>query len=286
MAIGSRKVRLPELPIFRKFSLALRQEFGRAEDVLQALDESRREIRALIEGGSPGFRPNVQPAPRADRRPARRVQAPEEEDLTDDFDGEPPESFLKDSVVEPAPERQAGRPGRRVSPDATVAMRQVGDEHPADARSSSFPAPEEAEPPGQEDAASPAAEKKRPARRASKRPAGSKSSRKRAPGKASVEGGTGTSAAEDADGGPAEGQPEISGEADEAVDPGSPEQDRASAEKSPDDVEREFWGEEPSRGKGRRSKADRGRSGRVGIVRVGAEGRPVGDRESPAGETE
>lgn len=66
----NRKVRLPDLPIFRKYSLALRQEFARPEDILQALDESRRQIRAIsgqeAQPGGPDFSRN---------RPAARLRS-------------------------------------------------------------------------------------------------------------------------------------------------------------------------------------------------------------------
>ncbi|MGH2772159.1 MAG: hypothetical protein ACRDIU_03340 [Actinomycetota bacterium] len=38
------RIRLPELSIFRKYSLALRQEFSQAEDVLAALRETYAEV--------------------------------------------------------------------------------------------------------------------------------------------------------------------------------------------------------------------------------------------------
>jgi hypothetical protein len=59
-------VRLVDLDVIKRYSLALRQESAPAEEVLAALDASREAVMAAMDPGAPR-------APRP-RRSARRVQ--------------------------------------------------------------------------------------------------------------------------------------------------------------------------------------------------------------------
>ncbi|HVE76268.1 MAG TPA: hypothetical protein VND22_05825 [Actinomycetota bacterium] len=49
MAREKQQVRLPELPVFKRFSLVLRQEFASAEDVLAALERSSQKVQRSID---------------------------------------------------------------------------------------------------------------------------------------------------------------------------------------------------------------------------------------------
>lgn len=49
MAKESDKVRLPELPVFKRFSLALRQEYASADEVLSVLERTVTRINALLD---------------------------------------------------------------------------------------------------------------------------------------------------------------------------------------------------------------------------------------------
>src|SRR5688572_3241126 len=76
MPKDSSKVRLPELPVFKKYSLALRQEFASVEEVLSVLERTTTKIRDSVE--------------RADeeRRRQEQAAAPDEPELRDEDEGE------------------------------------------------------------------------------------------------------------------------------------------------------------------------------------------------------
>ena len=100
----ARRVRLPGLPIFRKYSLALRQEFARPDELIGLLQESINQVEAAL-----GAEPEVEP-PRPIETAKTRPAAPAPPQAFDDDvdDDEAPESFLKEEVrggaaVEPSP---------------------------------------------------------------------------------------------------------------------------------------------------------------------------------------
>lgn len=78
-----RQIRLPELPVFKKYSLALRQEFAGADEVLSMLERTKTRVGALVERAEEQRRrqeaagreiagsPVEAPRPRAPRRKAR-----------------------------------------------------------------------------------------------------------------------------------------------------------------------------------------------------------------------
>src|ERR671918_472375 len=45
----SDKIRLPELPVFKRFSLALRQEYATADEILAVIDRTVSRIKDLLE---------------------------------------------------------------------------------------------------------------------------------------------------------------------------------------------------------------------------------------------
>ena len=47
-------VRLVDLAVIKRYSLAIRQETAPAEEVLRVLDASRRAVQQMIEAGSKG----------------------------------------------------------------------------------------------------------------------------------------------------------------------------------------------------------------------------------------
>lgn len=49
MKTDPEQVRLPELPIFKKYSLALREEYARASDVLAMLERTSSRIKEMVE---------------------------------------------------------------------------------------------------------------------------------------------------------------------------------------------------------------------------------------------
>ena len=49
MAKETNKIRLPELPIFKKYSLAVRQEYVTPQEVLAALERTTARVERLIE---------------------------------------------------------------------------------------------------------------------------------------------------------------------------------------------------------------------------------------------
>ena len=49
MKTDPEQVRLPELPIFKKYSLALREEYARAPDVLAMLERTSSRIKEMVE---------------------------------------------------------------------------------------------------------------------------------------------------------------------------------------------------------------------------------------------
>lgn len=49
MAKDPEKIRLPELPVFKKYSLALRQEFASVDEILAVLDRTSMKIRDTVE---------------------------------------------------------------------------------------------------------------------------------------------------------------------------------------------------------------------------------------------
>lgn len=296
MAVSSRKIRLPELPIFRKYSLALRQEFARPEELLLALEETRRQVEEargqmppaedadLISVRSPSAARRT-PGPFGSVR-GRGAQTEEEADEEEDD----PESFLKDSVRGPAagPEARLEKPS---GPDETKAMPALEKEAsrvpPRRTKPPAFPAIKYRDAPGSGPAAAPEGEvggkeKKRPdpgiASSKSTEPAPDDAEPGSAPQE--LKGVTRIEPVKKAV--PADleetGRPKT--ETPEAGRP-APQDEAGPDAASAADVEREFWGDERS-GKGRkgRARSQKGRSPGIGIVRVGAEGRPEakGDR--------
>lgn len=77
------EVRIVDLPIIKRFSLAVRREFADADDVLEALDDSRAEVkRVLRREGSGSASRATSPKPKAPpkkasakRPPARKTAA-------------------------------------------------------------------------------------------------------------------------------------------------------------------------------------------------------------------
>lgn len=69
MPKDSEKVRLPELPVFKKYSLALRQEFASVDEILSVLERTTTKIRDSIE--------------RADEERRRQEQAIQPDDVDD-----------------------------------------------------------------------------------------------------------------------------------------------------------------------------------------------------------
>lgn len=49
MAKQRDQIRLPELPVFKKFSLALRQEYANADEILNVLDRTATRVQRLVE---------------------------------------------------------------------------------------------------------------------------------------------------------------------------------------------------------------------------------------------
>lgn len=265
----NRKIRLPELPIFRKFSLALRQEFARPEEILQALEESRRQIKAMSEGGAGRLHSALRT-----RRPAELVGPPRDPDAEDILEGEDsPASFLKIPGPGSMGSRGPLRTGPRDDPGATRATQPLEDHEGDDLKDA---APEDLEDvPGKKTAASGGSASRTapeesgkgrggPRRKPSKAEAGDSPAKKAAP----------KSAGKGADSKNASGK---------SLDPA---QNKSSGPAGGENEEREFWGEDRSWGKGRKGKAgsQKGSPGRVGIVRIGAEGRPVEEKDGLADE--
>jgi len=86
----TRRVRLPELPIFRKYSLALRQEFAGPDELAEFLQESLRQVNATTRQDPPPQ------APGAFESQEARPLAPSPPDTADDEDA--PENFLKTGI--------------------------------------------------------------------------------------------------------------------------------------------------------------------------------------------
>lgn len=284
--MSSRKVRLPELPIFRKFSLALRQEFARAEDVLAALDESRRQIRGLTEEGGARLNPSLR------SRPGREKRDPDATALHEGPQDEAPESFLKESIAGPgrrAPdgEDQAAQTSVRSKVTEVIPVKESAPGRPprlpprtrSSIRVTSGPGPGE-------DEEEPSAPEKPPRRPSASRSAGEKKPSARRPAKRQNT--------------PPENRPEdehppepLPQVRDEAVppapaassgkappdEPPAPQAEQADDPLS-EDEDVDFWGEERRGKAGRRGKAksDKATSSRLAIVRVGSEGRPVRGR--------
>lgn len=63
MAKDDTRVRLPELPIFKKYSLALRQEFATPKELLGVLDRTASKVQGLIEKAEAAKRALEPPTP-------------------------------------------------------------------------------------------------------------------------------------------------------------------------------------------------------------------------------
>lgn len=107
------RIRLPELPIFKKYSLALRQEFASPKELLNALDRTARKVETFLDKAET-VRDLVEetPAP-AEEPPEAELEAAEVEDAfetelqpseTEDEaalkDMEPPERLEEPSDLE------------------------------------------------------------------------------------------------------------------------------------------------------------------------------------------
>ena len=93
-------VRLVDLEVFKRYSLAIRQESAPVEEVLAVLESTRRQIESAM-------------AARATER-ARRAPAPEPPPASFEPPEPPPASFEPPPPPPPPPEEApAGRPARR-----------------------------------------------------------------------------------------------------------------------------------------------------------------------------
>jgi len=86
----TRRVRLPELSIFRKYSLALRHEFAKPEELVELLQESLRQVNATGRQDPPPQAADALGSQEA--RPA----TPRPPNIGDDEDS--PETFLKTGI--------------------------------------------------------------------------------------------------------------------------------------------------------------------------------------------
>lgn len=75
MAKESEKIRLPELPIFKKYSLAVRQEFATPHEILATLERTTARIQKLLEKAEDERRRKQQ----AERSEADRLALAEQE---------------------------------------------------------------------------------------------------------------------------------------------------------------------------------------------------------------
>ncbi|MBW3589565.1 MAG: hypothetical protein KY429_09120 [Actinobacteria bacterium] len=75
MAKESEKIRLPELPIFKKYSLAVRQEFATPNEILATLERTTARIQKLLEKAEDERRRKEQ----AERSEADRIALAEQE---------------------------------------------------------------------------------------------------------------------------------------------------------------------------------------------------------------
>jgi len=64
------QIRLPDLEVIRRYSIAVRREHAPAEEVLDALQADVEAIRRALRGSRPAPRSAPRPAPRA--RPAAK----------------------------------------------------------------------------------------------------------------------------------------------------------------------------------------------------------------------
>src|ERR671918_91968 len=95
----SDKIRLPELPVFKRFSLALRQEYATADEILSVIDRTVSRIKDVLD---------------REAEIRRRADAEEFPDDVVAFDDEESELFPEEMVepeelgalLEPEPERQ------------------------------------------------------------------------------------------------------------------------------------------------------------------------------------
>lgn len=84
MAKESEKVRLPELPVFKRFSLALRQEYASADEILSVINRTVTRINALLDQAEEARR-------RANGRDVPDAVIPEELDEPEEPEEEPEE---------------------------------------------------------------------------------------------------------------------------------------------------------------------------------------------------
>ena len=80
-------VRLVDLEMFKRYSLAIRQEMAPVEEVLAVLDATRRQVEA-VGGWSRPPAPDPEPESEPDIEPEGE---PDSDDLYDDFAYRPPE---------------------------------------------------------------------------------------------------------------------------------------------------------------------------------------------------
>lgn len=99
------KIRLPELPIFKKYSLALRQEFASSRELLLALERTASKIQKVLDReeqkahvASDGFAPEDEE--RSEKEPAPEEAVTENSDPEDPVaDEDVPEDLIAEDVV-------------------------------------------------------------------------------------------------------------------------------------------------------------------------------------------